>query len=79
MVEYRASARRRTIKGGKILLNGGGSVLDCTVSNISKSGAMIKIENAIAVPENFDLQVDGEVRRCLAVWRLMNRIGVKFK
>jgi hypothetical protein len=69
--------QRRSTKHGTIML--GGSVMACTVGNLSKSGAIIKIENADAVPERFELHIDGEVRQCLAVWRLVNRVGVRFQ
>jgi hypothetical protein len=35
--------------------------------------------NAYGLPEEFDLQMDGYSRRCLARWRRLDRIGVKFR
>jgi hypothetical protein len=35
--------------------------------------------DAYGLPEEFDLQMDGHRRRCVARWRGPDRIGVQFK
>ena len=78
MAEKRTNERRRALKGGKIVLNNGVSVIDCTVRNVSKTGALIGVPTAALVPGEFELRWDGNRQRCVAVWRAPDRIGVKF-
>src|ERR1700730_8982142 len=78
MAEKRTSERRRALRAGKIVWNKGGSVIDCTVRNISKTGALIGVLSAIMVPEEFELRWDGNVQRCMVIWRKPDCIGVKF-
>ncbi|MDK4722445.1 PilZ domain-containing protein [Rhizobium sp. CNPSo 3968] len=77
--EGRASLRKRTLLGGKIIFNGGHSVFDCTVRNLSDTGAMIQIENPLAVPNTFSLRFpDDRLLACEVRWRKINSIGVEF-
>jgi hypothetical protein len=46
--------RRRALKTGKILLPGGG-VIDCTIRDVSATGAKLKLANASPLPEAFEL------------------------
>jgi hypothetical protein len=64
---------------GKIIPHQGRSGIDCAVSNISPAGALLLVVNAHSLPEEFDLQVDGYRRWCIARWRRLDRIGVQFK
>jgi hypothetical protein len=79
MTESRTNQRHRVLKAGKIAFNGGASVLDCTIRNISETGACLVVVNAVAVPQEFDLLPDDTSRRCDALWRKPNRVGVKFR
>jgi hypothetical protein len=74
----RFSSRRRLLKAGKIVFGQGGSVIDCTVRNVSRTGATLKVQNAIAVPKKFELRWDGTAKRCTVVWRKMDCLGVTF-
>ena len=62
--ERRTAVRHRTFKGGKLVLNSGDAVLDCIIRNLSETGALIEIPSAATVPENFDLDANGQVRAC---------------
>lgn len=54
--ERRIRPRRRTFKAAKIVLNkGGAAAIDCTVRNLAETGALIRIGNAVTVPEEFSL------------------------
>jgi hypothetical protein len=77
--EHRIAQRHRTLKAGKIVLHHGSSVIDCTVRNISASGAAISVVNAAAIPAEFNLQFDSENRPCTVTWRRLERMGVRFK
>lgn len=62
IVAYRPPAgataiRRRVLKGGQIVFNGGMSSIDCTVRSISDEGAGIDVNSSLGVPKSFDLVI----------------------
>ena len=61
-------------------VSSGGSVMRCTVRNISVEGAAIDVENPAFVPQRFRLVMahDSSVRECQIAWIQQNRIGVSF-
>jgi PilZ domain-containing protein len=61
-------------------VSSGGSVMRCTILNISVEGAAIEVENPAFVPEDFRLvrASDRSVRDCRIAWIQRNRIGVTF-
>lgn len=61
-------------------VSAGGSVMSCTVRNISAEGAAIDIENPAFVPPRFRLVManDSSVRECQVAWIQRNRIGLTF-
>jgi PilZ domain len=61
-------------------VSSGGSVMSCTVCNMSPEGAAIDVENPAFVPARFRLVManDSSVRECSVVWIQQNRIGVSF-
>jgi PilZ domain len=59
-------------------VSSGGSVMRCTVRNISAEGAAIEVENAAFVPAQFRLVIAHEVHECRVAWIQRNRIGVAF-
>ena len=79
MTERRAAPRHRVLKQGALAFVGGGS-LDCTVRNISSSGARIEITSPLRLPPSFTLVIktDHFMRRCHPVWRDDTRVGVAF-
>jgi PilZ domain len=58
----------------------GGSVMSCTVRNISPDGAAIDVQNPAFVPPQFRLVLakDSSVYECRIAWIQANRIGVTF-
>jgi len=52
MAEERKEPRSRTLKGGKIIIGSSG-VIDCTIRDLSKSGARLKVDGALTLPEEF--------------------------
>ncbi|HEY5047155.1 MAG TPA: PilZ domain-containing protein [Rhizomicrobium sp.] len=74
----RIGDRRRLLKAGRIVFGQGRSVIDCTVRSVSRTGAMLNVQNAVTVPQEFELRWDGNVRRCTVVWRKVASLGVKF-
>ena len=79
MEEHRTSQRRRTLKAGTISFGGG--AIDCTVRNLSESGAALDVISPIGIPERFILLVEADHRHlpCRVVWRKEKRIGVHFE
>ena len=61
-------------------VSAGGSVMSCTVRNISIEGAAIEVENPAFVPPRFRLVManDCSVRECRIAWIQQNRIGLSF-
>lgn len=80
MDEHRVAPRRRLLKGGKITF-GGGAAFDCTIRNLSETGAALEVISPVRIPERFTLVVEADHRHlpCRVVWRKEKRIGVHFE
>jgi hypothetical protein len=78
MEETRITPRRRRLKAGTIEFGGGG--IDCTVRNISETGAALEVMTPLFIPDRFTLHVPSEQlkRLCRIAWRKQKRIGVTF-
>jgi diguanylate cyclase (GGDEF)-like protein len=78
--ERRSLQRGRTLLGGKIVFNNGGSVIDCTVRNLSEEGACVEVASPIGLPDHVHLLIagDAEPRPCNLIWQSGNRIGLSF-
>ena len=77
--DNRADQRRRTLKSGKIRINNGFSTFECTVRNMSDTGALLKVASVIGIPDTFELvMADGQKFACKAVRRTATEIGVSF-
>jgi hypothetical protein len=79
MEEKRQTARLRSFKGGSIIF-GLAPTVDCIIRNLSDKGAMMAVEGADGIPDEFTLLIKPEMikRNCRLVWRKANRIGVHF-
>ena len=79
MTDLRVSTRLRTFKGGSISLSGG--TVECTIRNLSTSGACLELSDTVVVPDHFKLIIKPEMltRICEVAWRSKNRIGVRFR
>jgi hypothetical protein len=78
MDHNRIAVRRRTLKAGTIEFGGGG--IDCTVRNISETGAALEVVSPLFIPDRFTLFVPSDQfkRPCHIVWRKEKRIGIAF-
>jgi hypothetical protein len=75
--DRRAAQRRKILRRGITFWQNGDST-ECTVHNLSNTGAQLEICGP--VPRTFDLVIDDQMpRSCCIVWRRANRIGVKFQ
>jgi hypothetical protein len=74
----RTAPRRKVLKAGSIQF--GGSAIDCTVRNVSETGAGLEVVTPLFIPDRFTLAVQSEQLRrpCRIVWRRERRMGVTF-
>jgi PilZ domain len=79
MVERRKIQRHRVLKPGTISFNRGGGI-DCTVRNLSPSGASLDVASLVGIPDEFILIIGGDHDQhpCRVIWRKEKRIGVIF-
>jgi hypothetical protein len=75
------SVRKRVFKAGRISFNNRGSTIDCTVRNLSDTGAGLDVFTAQGVPKNFELVVpsDSLARSCHVVWQTARHLDVTFE
>src|ERR1051325_5869823 len=78
--QLRREHRTRVLKMARIIFNGGYSVYDCRVRNISDSGAMLEMTSMVGVPSRFEIALDGNSprRQCRIMWRTDRLMGVAF-
>jgi hypothetical protein len=79
MEERRKDIRRRTLKAAKIMIDGK-SVIDCTVRNLTDTGASLEVGTPVGIPDTFELSIplDNLKRKCRVTWRQERKIGVQF-
>jgi hypothetical protein len=78
MVETRIATRYRVSKAATIEFVGGN--IDCTIRDLSVTGAALELPSQSGTPAKFTLVVpeDGLHLPCSVVWRRGFRIGVAF-
>lgn len=77
--EHRIAPRHRVLKGGRIVINDGFSTFQCTVRNLSKTGARLKVAGIVGIPDTFQLVMDdGSKFACTVAWKTEFEIGVRF-
>jgi hypothetical protein len=77
--ERRSTPRRRVLKAAKIFINGGVSVFDCTIQDVSASGARLSLGLFQALPKQFQLVMnDLGTHHCELVRITGNEYGVRF-
>ena len=74
----RIASRRRVLKAGSIEFGGG--EFECTIRNVSETGAALEVMTPLYIPDRFTLAVHSEQskRTCRVIWRKQKRIGVTF-
>jgi hypothetical protein len=79
MVETRIAPRYRVNKPAKI--DHGGDKINCTIRDLSATGAALEISDVVRLPANFTLIIPEDRLRlpCRVVWRTEYRIGVAFE
>ncbi len=78
--DKRVAARKRVLKGARIVYNDRSSTLSCAVRDLSDTGARLRVPQGQAVPSRFDLLIDadGFDAPCTVVWRRGEEVGVTF-
>ena len=78
--EHRRAPRNKTLKGARIVFPNGISTIACRIRDQSETGALIVVELASTIPDEFNLILDGDDRKqpCNVAWRRAGRIGVKY-
>ena len=79
IIERRTQPRHRVLKGGRLSFHDGGGV-DCTVRNLSPTGAGVDVDNPAGLPESFTLLIESEhlLRHSRADRHHDRRIGIAF-
>ena len=78
--QKRSAPRQRVLKTGTISFDRAAGI-DCTVRNVSETGAMLEIASSVGIPNAFVLFIpkDNLKRNCRVVRRSARRIGITFE
>ena len=73
------SPRRRVLKAGIAASNDRHITVACTVRDISETGARLRVEGSLTIPDTFELiiDMDGLEANCEVMWRKGNEVGGK--
>ena len=76
----RASQRQRVLKGAKIVALHQWTIVDCTVRDLSETGARIICKDQMAVQNEFRFLIlaDNTICNAKVVWRRGDEIGIEF-
>jgi DNA-binding NarL/FixJ family response regulator len=77
-VERRMTPRHQSTEAGVVALERD-LLVECIVRDFSPGGAGLLLPDAIVMPAEFDLSRNHVKRRCISVWRQLDRMGVKFE
>ena len=78
--DKRSAPRRRVLKGAVAAYNDRHCTIPCIVRDISATGARIRSDGTLTIPDSFELiiDLDGTEADCEVVWRKGIEIGVRF-
>ena len=78
--DARQSPRRRVLKTGIVTFSGRNCSIECSVRDLSDTGAKLRATGSANIPDTFELiiETDGFEADCQVVWRKDNDIGVVF-
>lgn len=76
----RTAQRLKVLKSAKAVFNKNSSVVDCTVRDMSETGARIVFKDHTLVPDEFRflLTQDNTIRDVKIMWRKGGLVGIKF-
>jgi hypothetical protein len=77
--QRRQAARQKTLIGAQVVFNDLMSTYNCTVRDLSETGARLKLNAPVQVPQAFMLRFgDGRVRQCKVRRRNALELGIEF-
>ncbi len=78
MIERRVAPRLKTLLSGRCVHEAGS--YDCSVLNVSLSGARLSFGSAVALPDRFTLHISGKgnAQAVTVAWRRGLEVGVSF-
>ena len=77
--ESRGAPRHKTLKSGRLAFNNGHSSIDCTIRNLSQTGARAVVTSTVGIPDLVTLFFDGgEKRDCTVSRRTLVELGLQF-
>ncbi|MGE0627765.1 MAG: PilZ domain-containing protein [Hyphomicrobiaceae bacterium] len=78
--DNRCAPRRRLLKGAVAAFNSRHCSIPCTVRDISDTGARLRSDASVTIPDHFELiiDLDGVEADCEVVWRRDHDLGVRF-
>ncbi len=78
--EHRRTRRRRTLLDGRVVFNNRYSVIECTVRDLSVSGAKVTFEHPTPLPPTVELEVPktGQNFRADVIWSDGRSHGLMF-
>jgi hypothetical protein len=76
----RTAARLRSLKGARLVLPNRIGTFQCTVRNLSATGACVELPSTLSVPNRVTLRMDdgSPDRLCDVAWRTEQRLGLHF-
>jgi PilZ domain len=76
----RVSRRSRVLKGAKLVHMKSWSLIDCTIKDISLTGAKLICGDQYSVPDEFRFLIpsDNTIQPAKVVWRKNNSLGIIF-
>ena len=76
----RSQQRTRCLKEGKIIFGNGTFVVDCTIDNLSETGAHLRVQGSSPLPKEFLLVEPSRnvVHKVEIVRRTQKGLGIKF-
>jgi hypothetical protein len=80
MTDLRLAPRKRSLLGGRIVFNNRSSTLDCTVRDLSPTGAKLLLTSTATIPSEFDLEIPlkEQTLHARVMWHRGNACGVSF-
>jgi hypothetical protein len=79
--DRRVEHRRKVFKRGRILLPNLHSAIECTIRDITSTGARLRVHDHFVAPQRFELLLTekAERTRVLLQWQIGNELGVQFE
>ena len=77
----RAASRQRVLLGGKLVYGAGDFSTDCTIRDLTETGARVLMKSDIPVPDEVWLihLRTGVAYRAVAAWRKPKELGLRFE